>query len=189
MQPQSSIGKDLGYVRDVVRGAGSAPFPPAIAYLWAVIGAVGFSLIDFAPQRVWLFWSIAAPAGFVISAWLGGRHGRTVGQESRKSGRSHMLHWGALMLAIFLLYPLMANGQLEGKTIAQVILLIAALTHFLGSLHLAPALRWAALAMVLGYIVTFTVDGFAWTALGIMFAIGLVITARLSAGSRGQRTA
>lgn len=189
MQPQSSIGEDLGYVRDVVRGASSAAFPPAIAYLWAAIGAVGFSLIDFAPELVAGFWSVAAPAGFILSAGLGWRHGRTVGQESRAGGRRHMLHWGALMVAIFLLYPLIAAGQLEGRTIAQVILLIAALAYFLASLHLAPALRWAALAMAIAYVVTLTIDRFAWTALGILFAIGLVITARLSRENRGPRPA
>lgn len=189
MQTQSNVNDDLGYVRDVVRGAGDGAFPPAIAYLWAAIGLVGFSLIDFAPERVALFWSIAAPAGFLLSAWLGWRHGRRVGQESRREGSKHMLHWGALLVAIFLLYPLIASGELRGEAIAQVILLIVALGYFLGGVHLSPALRWAALAMTVGYIVTVTIDAFAWTALGTLFAIGLVITARMAGDSRGQRTA
>lgn len=184
MQQQSDIREDLGYVRDVVRGAGAGAFPATIAYLWAAIGLVGFSLIDFSPQNVSLFWSIAAPVGFVLSAWLGWRHGRRVGQESRREGERHMLHWGALLVTIFLLYPLIAGGALRDEAIAQVILLIVALGYFLGGVHLVPALRWAALAMVVGYIVTVVIDGFAWTALGILFAVGLVITARLAGESR-----
>jgi hypothetical protein len=189
MQTQSNVTEDLGYVRGVVRGASTGAFPAAIAYLWAAIGLVGFSLIDFAPDRVPLFWIIAAPLGFLLSAWLGWRHGRRVGQESRREGARHMLHWGALLVAIFLLYPLIATGALRDEAIAQVILLMAALAYFLGGLHLVPALRWAALAMVLGFIVTVTVDRFAWTALGILFAIGLIITARVAGESRGQRPA
>ena len=41
----------------------------------------------------------------------------------------------------------------------------------------------------LGYVVTITVDGFAWTALGVLFAAGLVISARVAGGNRGQQPA
>lgn len=174
---------DLGYVRDVVNRSERSAFPSAIAYLWAAIGLVGFSLIDFAPERVGLYWMIAAPVGFVLSAWLGWRQARVVGQESAREGRAHMLHWGGLVVAIFLLYPLIAEGALRGESIAQVILLMVALAYFLAGIHLAPALRWAALAMAIGYVVTVTIDGFAWTALGVLFAAGLVISARV-AGDR-----
>lgn len=174
---------DLGYVRDVVNRSERGAFPSAIAYLWAAIGVVGFSLIDFAPERVGIYWTIAAPVGFLLSAWLGWRQARVVGQESAREGRGHMLHWGALTVAIFLLYPLIAQGALRGEAIAQVILLMVSLGYFLAGIHLVPALRWAALAMAIGYVVTVTIDAFAWTALGVLFAAGLVISARV-AGDR-----
>lgn len=41
----------------------------------------------------------------------------------------------------------------------------------------------------LGYVVTITADGFAWTALGVLFAAGLVISARVAGGGRGQQPA
>lgn len=174
---------DLGYVRDVVQRSERGGFPGAIAYLWAAIGLVGFSLIDFAPERVGLYWMIAAPAGFVLSAWLGWRQARIVGQESARDGRAHMLHWGGLLAAIFLLAPLILQGTLQGEAIAQVILLMVALVYFLAGVHLAPALRWAALAMAAGYVVTVAIDGLAWTALGVLFAVGLIVSARV-AGAR-----
>jgi hypothetical protein len=37
--------------------------------------------------------------------------------------------------------------------------------------------------MAIGYVVTVTIDAFAWTALGVLFAAGLVISARV-AGNR-----
>lgn len=182
MPATTDVRDDLGYVRDVVSRSERGAFPRAIAYLWAAIGVVGFSLIDFAPERVSLYWMIAAPVGFVFSAWLGWRQARIVGQESAREGSRHMLHWGALLAAIFLLAPLIAQGALQGETIAQVILVIVALGYFLAGVHLAPALRWAALAMAIGYVVTVTIDGFAWTALGVLFAVGLIASARRARG-------
>lgn len=182
----SDVKDDLGYVRDVVHRSERSAFPSGIAYLWAAIGLVGFSLIDFAPDRVPIFWTIASPAGFLASAWLGWRHTRAAGQESAREGKRHLLHWGALVVAVFLLYPLIAQDALSGESIAQVILLIVALGYFLAGVHLIPALKWAALAMAAGYVVTIVIDGFAWTALGVLFAAGLVLSARLAGDHRGQ---
>lgn len=186
MSSTTNIRDDLGYVRDVVSRSEHSAFPSGIAYLWAAIGLVGFSLIDFAPERVGMYWTVAGPAGFVLSAWLGWRHARTMGQESAREGRGHMLHWGALLVAIFMLYPLIAQGALQGEAIAQVILVIIALAYFLAGIHLAPSLKWAALAMAAGYVVTVTFDGFAWTALGVLFAAGLVVSARAAGDGRGN---
>lgn len=71
MAATSDARGDLGYVRDVLKRSERTGFPAGIAYLWAAIGLVGFSLIDFAPERVGLYWSIASPAGFLLNAWLG----------------------------------------------------------------------------------------------------------------------
>src|SRR5687767_6468957 len=188
MPGTTNVRDDLGYVRDVVSRSEHSAFPSGIAYLWAAIGLVGFSLIDFAPERVPMFWTIASPAGFILSAWLGWKHSREAGQESRREGHAHMLHWGALMAAIFLLYPLIAQGALQGKAIAQVILLFVTLGYFLAGVHLVPALKWAAVAMALGYVATVTLDGFAWTALGVLFAAGLVVSARATGAARGSRS-
>jgi len=49
------------------------------------------------------------------------------------------------------------------------------------------AYLWAALAMTIGYVITITVDGFAWTTLGVLYAAGLVISARVAGGGRGQQ--
>lgn len=189
MSATANAQDDLGYVRDVVERSERNAFPAGIAYLWAAIGLVGFSLVDLAPERVGLYWTIAAPVGFFLSAWMGSRRARTAGQLSARDGRGQMLHWGGLMVAIFLLYPLMAQGALQGEAIAQVILLFVALGYFLAGVHLVPALKWAALAMTIGYIITITMDGFAWTTLGVLFAVGLVISARVAGGERGKQPA
>ena len=189
MPATTDMRDDLGYVRDVVHRSERSAFPGGIAYLWAAIGLVGFSLIDFAPERVPLFWTIASPTGFLLSAWLGWQHAREAGQESAREGRNHMLHWGGLVVAIFLLYPLIAQNALQGKAIAQVILLFVALAYFLAGVHLAPPLKWAAAAMAVGYVATLTLDDFAWTALGVLFALGLIASALAAGKGRGSRRA
>lgn len=189
MPDTTNVQDDLGYVRDVVRRSEHSAFPSAIAYLWAVIGVIGFALIDLDPERVGIYWIVAGPAGFLISMWLGWRQGRAVGQQSARDSRAHIAHWGALLITIFLLTPLIASGSLRGEAIAQVIILILALVYFLASIHMAPALKWAALAMALGYVVTVTMDRFAWTALGVLFAVGLVVSARVAGGGRGHQQA
>lgn len=173
MPGTANVRDDLGYVRDVVHRSERSAFPSGIAYLWAAIGLVGFSLIDLAPGRVGLYWSIASPAGFLLSAWLGWKHARDAGQESARDGRSHMLHWGGLVVAIFLLYPLIAQNALQGKAIAQVIILFVALAYFLAGVHLAPPLKWAAAA----------------TALGVLFALGLIVSALAAGKGRGSQRA
>lgn len=187
MAATSDARGDLGYVRDVLTRSERSGFPAGIAYLWAAIGLVGFSLIDFAPERVGLYWSIASPLGFLLSAWLGWRHARETGQESARDGRGHMLHWGGLVGAIFLLYPLIAENALQGKAIAQVILLFVALAYYLAGVHLAPALKWAAAAMAVGYVATLVLDDFAWTALGVLFALGLIASALAAGKGRGAQ--
>lgn len=189
MQPPGNISDDLGYVRAVVDRAERADFPRALAYLWAAIGLAGFSLIDFAPERVMLYWTIAAPLGFLLSFLIGWRQGRSAGQESARTGRVHLLHWGALLVAIFLLYPLIATGALRDATIAQVIILMVALGYFLAGVHIVPALKWAGLAMGAGYVATLTLDRFTWTALGVLFAIGLIAAAHMGGRPRDQQAA
>lgn len=184
---REKVQDDLGYVRDVVTRAERGESPRMIWYLWALVGLVGFALIDFAPARVPLYWSIAAPLGFALSAWLGWRHGRDTGQLSWREGRGHLLHWGGMLVAVFLLVPLAEAGGWSGEALAQAILLILALGYFLAGVHLCRPLAWVGLLMAVGYVAVFFVDRYAWTAIGALVALGLVVTARATGEVRGGR--
>ena len=173
------VEEDLGYVRDLVSRSERDDTPRAIWYLWAAIGGVGFALIDFRPQSVGLFWAVAAPLGFVASMWLGWRHGRALGQESRREGRAHMLHWGGMGGAILLLVFFAARGHLAGEEIAQAILLVVALGYFLAGVHLARPLVWVGLLLAGSFLAVEFVDGYVWTAVGGLMALALVITAHV----------
>lgn len=182
MNETSRARDDLAYVRDVVGRSETYGAPRAIWYLWAAIAAVGFTLVDLAPDRVALFWAVAAPGGFLASLWLGRRHGRRSGQLSARGGKEHALHWGALLVAVFLLVPLATSGALPGDALGQTILLVIGLGYFLAGVHLYRPLAWIGLLMAVGYGLLFFVDRWAWTGIGLLVGLGLVVTAR--AGER-----
>lgn len=177
--------EDLGYVRDLVSRSERDDTPPAIWYLWAAIGGIGFALIDFRPQSVGVFWLVATPLGFLASMWLGWRHGRALGQQSRREGRAHMLHWGGMGGAIALLVFFAGRGHLTGEGIAQAILLVVALGYFLAGVHLAKPLLWVGLLLAGAFLAVEFIDGYVWTAVGAVMALALVVTAHVKGEAGG----
>jgi hypothetical protein len=171
--------EDLGYVRDLVARSERDDTPRAIWYLWAAIGGIGFALIDFRPDSVGLFWLVAAPVGFLASVWLGWRHARKLGQESRREGRTHMLHWGGMGGAIALLVFFAARGHLTGEEIAQAILLVVALGYFLAGVHLTRPLLWVGLVLAGSFLAVEFVGGYVWTMVGAVMALALLVTAHV----------
>ncbi len=128
------VHEDLRYVRRTLESSGRDSAPASIYLLWAAIGAVGFPLIDLAPERVPLFWAIASPMGLVASLWLGRRHARRAGQLARREGWRHGLHWLALLLAAALTVPLALSGRIAGPALGQVILLLVTVVYFLAGI-------------------------------------------------------
>lgn len=185
MEQARNVEEDLGYVRDVVDRADRGFMPRSIWYLWAAIVLVGFVLADVLPERVGLYWLVAAPAGFLASAWLGYRSARACGIESRRDATEQMLHWGGMMVAIFLLVPLAAAGPLAGEAFGQATLVVAALGYFLAGVHVYRPLAWVSALVVAGYALTFLLDAWAWTIAGALIALGMVVGAGASGGRRG----
>lgn len=183
----SADRNDLGYVRDVVRRSEHRSMPAAIAWLWATISVVGFAIVDFAPDRAGWYWLVASVVGFAVSSWIGSRHAREIGQVSRADGRRHELHWGGMLVAIFLLPALVWEGSLQGRGVGLAILLLVALGYWLAGVHLIPALKWMGGIAAAVYLVLAFVDGFPypWTAAGIVLAAGLIVAGRASGGTGG----
>ncbi len=173
--PRPDLGDDLGYVRGVVAGAAPGAGPRAIWFLWGGVALVGFSLIDLAPRAVAAFWAVAAPVGFALSIWLGRRDARASGQESRSEARAHLLHWGALTVACFLLLPLAATGGLAPRALPAAVLLVVALGYFLAGVHLAPPLLWVGGLVAAGYLAVLVVPGPVWIAVGVLLCVALVL--------------
>ena len=177
------IRDDISYVRNVTSAA-TLRSPSSIPLLWAAIVAVGFPLADFAPSRVGVFWMIAGPAGFLASCAFGWWDARRRGQLNASEGARWMMHWGALVAAIFLAALLLQTRQVTAKGFGALVLLLLSLTYFLGGVHLEGRLRWIGLLIAGGYIATFFFSTYVWTIIGGVLALSLGISAVLGGPKR-----
>lgn len=179
---------DLHFVRGALdastRPAGSSS---AIYFLWAVIVLFGFALIDFRAGVVPEYWAVAGPVGFLASAYLGWRHALRSGQASTSDGGRHLLHWGAVLIAVALAVVLHMRGEMPSETLHAVILLVLALGYFTAGLHLDRHLLWVGLLMGAGFLVVTLVSLYAWTVVGIVLAISLIV-AGIREGRPGEAT-
>jgi hypothetical protein len=119
------------------------------------------------------YWVVAAPGGFLASAVLGWFHGRQ-GGSSAAIGTRQALHWSGLLAAAFLARLLPSDGS--------AILLVLALGYFLAGVHLDRPMLWVGLLMGGGYVLVLQAPAYAWTAVGIGVAAGLIL-----AGLRPRR--
>ena len=185
MSITNDLKDDIAYVRAAAERAGGATIP-SIYLLWAVISLCGFALADFAPDPRWigLFWLVAGPGGFLISAWLGYRASRNSGQGGRRVGVRWGLHWLAFMAAGALVAALVAAGHLPWEAFGSLVVLLLALSHFYAGLYLDR--RMLAIGGVLAacYLVTLFIPGYQWTLAGGLMAGALVWQAILGMRER-----
>jgi len=182
----SEMESDLGYVQDLIRKSDQRSSPAVIYILWAVIVAVGFTLADFAPSAVGWFWAVASPLGGILSGILGARYQRRLGQRNRELGIRHALHWGGMLVAIFLAVLLVPRDILSGEDLGKVILLLVAFGWWSGGVHFDRVFMWLGGVMGLGFLAVIWIDRYAWTGLGILVAAVLIIKA--FTGQHGDRT-
>lgn len=176
MSDLKELEDGLGFVRDLARKSDRRPSPTSIYLMWALISLVGFSLVDFAPNAVGLYWTLAGPLGGVASFFLGWRHSIRHGQLSRDLGVRNGLHWAGMLVAIFLAVPLGATGAVAWVEVHKIILLVIAFGYFLAGVHLDRPLVWVGLLMAAGYVALFFIPAYGWTLVGILMATALVVT-------------
>jgi hypothetical protein len=167
------IEQDLRYVRTAIDRADVHRSPRLLCFLWAGIGLIGFSLNDLRAAWVPLYWAIAAPFGFVLSAAIGWRHSERIGLVTPHIGRRHLAHWGALLGAVFLAWLMPVVGVMPWPALGPTIVLLLALGYFLAGVHFDSAFRWIGLVLAAGYLVVLFVDTYAWLTLGVLFALCL----------------
>lgn len=173
----SKIESDIGYVKDLVAKSDNSTLPASFYIIWAVILMVGFSLIDFAPRWVGLFWMIAGPAGGILSAFLAYKAEVNIGQMDRKVGIKYALHWSGMAVIAFLAILLGEKGFVQGTVLSQVILLIVALGWWTAGVHFDRIFLWLGGIMVLGFLGTLFMDRYAWTGMGVLLGTVLIVTA------------
>ena len=186
MDSFQQLEQDLHFVRTAVERADSDPTPRHLCFLWAAIALVGFALVDLRDAWVPIYWAVAGPAGFVLSAAIGWLHSRRRGQPASAIGARHLLHWGALVTTAFLAWLMPVQGVMSWTGIGPTILLLLALGYFQAGVHFDPAFRWIGLVLAFGYVFVLFVDAYAWLTLGVLFAVALVIVGLRSSPQHGN---
>ncbi|MFV2073484.1 MAG: hypothetical protein ACC742_12635 [Thermoanaerobaculales bacterium] len=176
MNEVDRLQSDLSYVRDAVQEVDKGGAPYGIYFLWAVIVLAGFALVDFAPRWLSLYWGIAGPAGGIFTGWISYRAARRAGEEDRREGIRHALHWTAMFVAIALIVVLAVLGKITWDGLSVTILVVIALGYFLAGVHLERPLMWLGLLMAAGYPFVLLVPIYPWTLLGLLVAVGMVAT-------------
>jgi hypothetical protein len=182
MNNTETLREDLRYVKRAVERSNQSVMPLGIAAYWALAVLVGFSMVDFAPAQVGLFWMIAGPLGFVASSYFGALEGRKTGSSDRATGMRIMWHFLGMMVAILLSVLLVYSHELSPAGIGRLILLLLALAYFTAGLHFSRSLIWTSLLLAAGYVAVGFFSTFAWTALGVLTCLAL-----LGAGFAGRR--
>ncbi len=172
---------DLDYVRSVVQRAEKRSAVPSIYFLWAAISLPGMAVIDVDPRYAGPYWAIAGPLGWLLGWFFSNRAAKRMGQASPREGVLHAIQWSGLLASIFLLLPLIRTGALRGVAISQVILLFIAFGYLVSGNYLDRRMRWIALAVYAGYGLTFALDVYAWTTVGVILASSLVAAGVLAA--------
>ena len=174
---EPEVAQDLRFVREVVQRAEDSRPPTALYLLWAAIVLVGFPLPDFSPSHVFLYWAIVGPVGFVASAVLARRHGMQLGVDDRRYGRRSLLHWGVMFLVLALAILLPWSGTLTWEGLAPLAMLLCTSAYLMASIHLDRRLVWPGLMMGAGYAVVLGSFEYRWTLVGVLVALGMVLSA------------
>ena len=184
MATPQQAGDDLAYVRDVVENAGDVHIP-GIYLIWAVIGSVGFALVDFAPYQ-WIagYWAIMGPAGFIASWRLGAHASTGAGIVNRSYDQKWCLHWGAFGAAGLLGIALPLNGLLAWQGFGSLWVLLLALAYTLAGVHLERRMLPLGVLMGLCFLITLFVPQYGWTTAGAV--AGLALSAQAFLGRRSH---
>lgn len=173
----SAVESDIHYVRSVVERAETKRFPRSVYALWAVIVLAGFSLVDFAPRAVGIYWMLAGPAGGILSGMLGHRAGVRLGQMNRDEGVRHALHWGGMLVLVALAVVLAVYGYVEGGVLGQVILLIVAMGWWTAGVRFDRRFLLLGGVMMAGFLATVLDLPYAWTGMAVLISAVLLGTA------------
>lgn len=187
MTESTRLREDLDYVRKAVERT-ELVGPRSIFTFWALAILVGFTLGDFAPERMPLYWTVVGPVGWVVSAFLGARYARRVGQLDLRRGWVQGAHFGLMVLAIFLGSLLAREGLMSWEAMGPLSVLLLALGYGLAGVHFHVAFLAPAALFLIGFGVLLWVDTWPWTLVGVLSALGLFCTGWLGSARDGVAT-
>jgi len=175
MSESHQLQQDLQYVREVVaRSEQKHRKPKAIYWTWALYVLITYPMNDFAAK----YQNAFSTAGFFIccaaTIYLGRQYGKTAGVKSGR-GRPNLFWLGGATLIVLCIMALPAVlPGISRQAAGQLTVILVGIFYFLGGVHYDRNFLWLGpLLCVCGVLVGF-VPHYGWTALGIIFALGLI---------------
>lgn len=140
-----------------------------------VVSVVGVAIAEFSARWGFSYWVAMVPLFAAASIYTGWKHSAAGREHWRPVLLRQVLHWGALGLAVYLIFLLERTGQLNREDAGLVAMLSLALTSLLAGVHFDW--RLAVLGALLGVATACTafVEEFFWVVLVLAVLAGVVV--------------
>ena len=178
MTNPQQLQQDLQFVRAAVaRRDHNHRGPIAINYIWAIYVLVGYTLLDHNILAANWFFLIGGIVGGILSSIAGRRDSQKRGEHDGDIGRRAFLHFFAgIMLAIVGTVALaIVIPELRGTRGSQVLVVMIGIIYFLAGVHFERYFLWLGPVLVVGGVLVGFIHQNAWTLLGAVIAVGLII--------------
>jgi ABC-type uncharacterized transport system fused permease/ATPase subunit len=149
----------------------------AILVVLLVLSAIGVGITDFSPQHSWKYWLSMVPIFGTLSFLGGWSRVRRRGQSWWVMLRTQLLHWGALLVAVYMIFLLLGAGRLDNENTGLVALLALSLTTFLAGVHFDWRFCLVGAFLAVTLIMAAWVEEYVWMML--IFAVLLVLVGLL----------
>jgi hypothetical protein len=175
MSDANQLQQDLHYVREVVDRADRSPHGRvAIYWIWALYVLIGYPLMDFAPRYAGPFFALGIIVGVAATLFLKRRYKNLAGVRPKRD-RSNLFWWGGLALIILCSIGIsIVIPHMTAKASGQITVILVGLFYFLAGVHYDRNFLWLGPFLCVAGVLVGFVPHYGWTALGIVFALGLV---------------
>ena len=178
LKEKQKFGEDISFVKRLAEKRKNIQYSSiAIAYLWAVIIGIGYSLSDFTEEIAIWYWNIMPLTAFLISIWIGIRTNTFFGIEDRSTVFKHIMHWGSMFALIIGVLLFLGIEESTRKERLQAITIVCGIMCYLAGIHMDRRYIWLGVVLAIGAIVSNYLGPYPWTVVGIIFAIILFLSA------------
>ena len=150
-----------------------------IAFLALLMLAIGgMAVTDYSARSGLSYWLVVIPLFAAVSIFNGWRRASADGKKVGAVLLSQVLHWGALTLAVVLIYLLERTGRLNREDAGLVALLCLSLTTVLAGIHFDRRLAVLGILLAIGTACAALVEEFFWILLIPTLLAGVVVVWR-----------
>jgi uncharacterized membrane protein len=178
MTNPQQLQQDLQFIRTaVVRRERTNRGPVAINYIWAIYVLVGYALLDHNIAAAGWFFMVGGIVGGILSSIAGRLDAHKQGEQDWEMGRRALLHFGGgIVVALIGTTALAAViPELRSTRGSQVLVVMIGVIYFLAGVHFDGYFLWLGPVLVAGGVAVGFIHHDAWTLLGAVIAVGLII--------------